>query len=150
MTSNLSSDKIRGSNSAGFMVKNTDQGIRKKINGLFKDEFVNRIDEILLFDSLSASALKEIAKLKIFELANRLSYNNINIVTDSEVYDYLANEAIKNHSYGARALNRVIVSCVENELAAMILENEINEHDVIKIKLEENKIKCVKACLSVK
>ena len=150
MTSNLSSDKIRGSNSAGFMVKNTDQGIRKKINGLFKDEFVNRIDEILLFDSLSASALKEIAKLKIFELSNRLSYNNINIVTDSEVYDYLANEAIKNYSYGARALNRVIVSCVENELAAMILENEINEHDVIKIKLEENKIKCVKACLSVK
>ena len=149
MTSNIGADKFKSSTALGFMNQNNDKSIQEKLKNHFKIEFINRIDEILLFSPLTRSALKEIAKMKILDFSKRLSNACIDVVSNETVYDFLSNEASKTHGFGARPLNRLIVSEIENRIADMIVKREITAGDVVNIIIDENKIKCVKACMAL-
>ncbi len=150
MTSNIGADKFKGGSEIGFAGKANNKSIQEKLKGHFKDEFINRIDEILLFNPLSHSALKQIAKIKIEEIEARLSLIGITLKTDEEVYDILASEAADTHGFGARPLNRIILSKIENKIAEMIVSNKISTGEEIVVFIDNNTIECRKACLALK
>ena len=125
MTSNLGSKDVLQDKNIGFASCNSRNNIRQKLKNQFKEEFINRIDEIILFDHLSNSALKEIAKIKISDVSGRALSRGINLNIEDEVYDLLAIEAIKESGFGARPLNRLIVSKIEKPLADLIVNTNI-------------------------
>ena len=122
MTSNLGSNDMLQDKSIGFASSNTGNNIRQKLKKQFKEEFINRIDEIILFESLDNSALKEIAKIKIADVFQRALSRGIKLNIEDEVYDLLASEAKKDGEFGARPLNRLIISKIEKPLADLIVK----------------------------
>ena len=121
MTSNIGANHFRNSQKVGFMNGSNDKGIYQRLRGYFKDEFINRIDDIILFSPLGISALKEIAKIKIRALSERLSQNDIHIEIDDDVYNFLGESAMEIKGFGARPLTRLITSEIENKVAEIIV-----------------------------
>ena len=150
MTSNVDRERIKGSSSLGFMGENKTDDLREKLKGQFKTEFINRIDEIIPFAPLDISALKEIAKIKILELQNRISSNDINLNIDSKVYEYLAEKAALSKGFGARPINRIIQTEIENKIAEMIISGRLSPGEVLKIELSENRLYFETNCVAIK
>lgn len=121
MTSNIGADNFRSNKNIGFGHNSENRSIREMLKNHFKDEFINRVDDIILFSPLSISALKQIAKMQISEICERALNNNCEIKVDPLVYDEMANMAAKIKGFGARSLNRIIVSTIENKIADMII-----------------------------
>jgi ATP-dependent Clp protease ATP-binding subunit ClpA len=151
MTSNIGADKFRGAGEIGFMNEGEDKSLHKRLRPHFKDEFINRIDEIILFEPLSASALKEIAKMKISSVTERLVAAKKTLICEENIYDLLVDMSRKNGGFGARPLIRLIVSEIENKIARLIIseaEDDIAEQIII---YEDNgKIACKRLCPAVK
>lgn len=150
MTSNIETEKIKSGGGLGFIGELSDKSIHEKLKGHFKDEFINRIDEIVLFSPLDLSALKEIAKMKIFELTNRISNAGIKLIIDNEVYDFLAKAAYESKGFGARPLGRLIVCEIENKVAEMIVSDQLKYGDSIVISVIDEKLSFEKNCLALK
>ena len=150
MTSNIGADNFRGDGGIGFANKTSDKSIQEKLRGHFKDEFINRIDEILLFSPLDHSALKEIAKKKISELCDRLLLSGITLKSDDSVYEFIAKSACKTRGFGARPLNRFITSMIENQIADMMIRGEIKSGDNLIISASDTRIQISRACLALK
>lgn len=150
MTSNIGADSFKRDKGLGFMSSSKGITIRENLKHNFKEEFINRIDEIILFSSLDFSALKEIAKIKINEVLERVKQCEINVRVDDEVYDYLANTVKDNRGFGARPLIRLIVSKIENILADMIVSGRLSKGDMVSVFVNENEISCEKVCLALK
>ena len=149
MTSNAGADKLKAGG-VGFMREKSDKNIVEMLRSYFKDEFINRIDEILLFSSLDISALKQIAKMRILEFSSRLSDSGISLATDENVYELLAETAAKESGFGARPLNRIIVSNIENKIADMIVCGELKVGDAVMLNVCDGHILCQKNCLALK
>ena len=140
MTSNIGSDKFKCDGSIGFMPDSEVIDIRKKLGEHFKDEFINRIDEVILFSALDVSAIKQIAKIKIHEISNRISSLGYNINIQEDVYDLLAKRTNENSGFGARGLIRNISNLIENKLASIIVRSELHPQDVINIFVENDEV----------
>ena len=124
MTSNLGSDLI--------LEADTMEDVRKDIDSLlktrFKPEFLNRIDEIVLFERLSETMIRSIADLRLTELTSRLAERSIAIEINPEARDFIAAEGY-DRRFGARPLKRAIQSLLENPLARSMLAGEMGEGD---------------------
>ena len=147
MTSNIGADNFKNGNSLGFMSVNDDKSIQEKLKKHFKIEFINRIDEIILFSTLSLSALKEIAKIKISNLRERLLESRIKLQVEDEIFSFVSEKAAKSKGFGARPLNRIIVTEIENKIADMIVKGELCPNDSVKIFPFDGKINCIKECI---
>ena len=150
MTSNIGADNFKNTNGLGFMTNIDDRSMQEKLKNHFKVEFINRIDEIILFSTLSVSALKEIAKIKICELQERLLESQIELQVDDEIYAFISEKAAKSKGFGARPLNRFIVSEIENKIADMMVRRELCSGDSLKIVLRNDKIHFAKECMLLK
>lgn len=152
MTSNLGSEVILNMNKQddmGFVdssettANNIDNEINDKILKIlhqsFKPEFLNRIDEIIVFDSLSKKQISEIVKLQLEIVRKRLEDKNIGLKFDDSLFKYLAEKGY-DPAFGARPLKRVIQTEVLNNLAMEIISNKYKEKDEIQIFVENNKI----------
>ena len=148
MTSNIGENNLSGSKSLGFMNNTSKDSIHERLRGSFKDELINRIEEIILFQPLNHSALKQIAKMKLFDVSARLRENGITIKIEEKVYDFIANEA-KQKGFGARPINRIITSKIENQLAKMIVSCDISNDDEIIITHENDEIQFIKTYASI-
>ncbi len=124
MTSNIGADSFKKDRNVGFLNYEQQQSIRKKLCNHFKNEFINRIDEVILFSPLDNLALAEIAKIKIEEIIDKVMALGIDLKVDEEVYEKLASEAKKEEGCGARPLSRLIVSKIENPIADIMLSNK--------------------------
>ena len=128
MTSNIGSEFI-------LTMKNMDE-VRSRIDGLlknyFKPEFLNRIDEIVVFDRLDETMIRRITDLRLAELAGRLAQRNINIVVDDAAKDYVAKEGF-DQQFGARPLKRAIQNLLENPIATMLLSGQVLEGDTVHV-----------------
>ena len=100
----------------------------------FKLEFLNRIDEIVLFKSLQMADLEKIVDLELKKVEKRLNAKNITLRIGSKVKKFLAEKGY-DVAYGARPLKRVIQNLILDELALRIVENKIHEGDQIKIEM---------------
>lgn len=150
MTSNLGADSLSRKKSTGFINDNSDNEAFDMLRKYFKDEFINRIDEIILFKSLDTDALAEISKIKIMDLKSRLKTCCIDLEVNDEVYFCLANAAIAQKGFGARPLNRLIVSNIENKIAAMIVDGKLKKGETVGIRVEDGDILCLKRDYALK
>jgi len=96
----------------------------------FRPEFLNRIDEIVVFDALSKEQLADIAELQLGRLRARLAERKLSLELTDAAKDVLA-EAGWDPAYGARPLKRALQRLVENPLAQRLLEGEFAEGDTI-------------------
>ena len=105
----------------------------------FKPEFLNRIDEIIIFHKLTDDEIKEIFDIMVEKLANRLNKKGIRIEISEEVKQFVINKE-KISEYGARPLKRAIQNNIEDLITDKILLGEIKEGMKIKIDVEDNKL----------
>jgi ATP-dependent Clp protease ATP-binding subunit ClpB len=134
MTSNLGSSDIQG------MMK--EEAVRKTVMNVlrehFRPEFLNRVDEVIIFRSLSMEQLKEIVGIQLEHLRKRLSEKKIELELKDEAKELLAEKGY-DPVYGARPLKRTIQRLIENPLAAKILQGEFKEGDTVVVDVDKNK-----------
>jgi ATP-dependent Clp protease ATP-binding subunit ClpC len=150
MTSNACADRIGKKSSLGFIAEDGAEDVYNEIKGVFKDEFINRIDEIILFSPLDDRSLCDIAKIKVEELIDRLASMEIKLEVDEAVYGAIVERLSTHSGSGARPIERIIVSLIENELARMIVDGVANKGDVISVTAEDNNIICRKKSYAIK
>ena len=146
LTSNIGSQFVEKMESIGFSnnSKINDYGNMKEkvleaLKDNFRPEFLNRLDEIIVFDVLSEEAIKEIVKLRIKVVADRLMGKGIHLEIDNEALSYLAKEGYDPH-YGARPLNRLIQNKILNPVASHIISNGIKKGDTVYVSVKNNEL----------
>lgn len=138
MTSNLGSDVIRGKKSLGFCQDKSESHIRKErkahieesLRAVFKPEFINRIDEIVIFEPLGRESIERISSLMLGELEERMAAIGIQIHFDESVKELIAERSF-DERYGARNIRREIRRQIEDRISEQIVCGEIGEGDDI-------------------
>ena len=130
MTSNLGSHMIQS-------MAGDDPGVIKlavmgEVKTHFRPEFVNRLDEIVVFHALDAKHIKDIAKIQLRQLSERLGKMDLHLAVDDSALDELAKAGF-DPVYGARPLKRAIQQQLENPLATQILEGKFVASDAIRV-----------------
>ncbi len=142
MTSNIGARYIQKGGGLGFKVddKIDNEKIKNLIMGevkkVFRPEFLNRIDEILIFDSLNDDDLKKIIDLLIDELNENLKNQEIKISLSPEVKNFIVESTCKDRIYGARPLRRAIQKHVEDVVSDLIIEGKVVRGDVVEVYLD--------------
>jgi ATP-dependent Clp protease ATP-binding subunit ClpB len=133
MTSNLGSQIIK---ELGQDFERMEKEIRSMLDQYFRPEFLNRVDEILIFKALSRETILKIVDLQIEELRERIKERKIDIEISKEARKLLAEKGY-DPAYGARPLKRIIQKHIQNPLALLILEGRFQEGDVVKVGVNE-------------
>jgi ATP-dependent Clp protease ATP-binding subunit ClpB len=131
MTSNLGSEYLSGL-SEGDDVEKARNDVMNVVRQAFRPEFMNRLDEILLFRRLGREHMKGIVDIQLRNLHKLLASRQINIDVDDEAKSWLADKGY-DPAYGARPLKRVIQTYLQNVLAEMILEGKVPEDSTVKV-----------------
>ncbi|MCH5212042.1 MAG: ATP-dependent Clp protease ATP-binding subunit [Oscillospiraceae bacterium] len=147
MTSNLGASEILGTGTSklGFAnasnAKSEREAIKDKVMAevkrSFKPEFLNRIDEIIVFDRLNKDEIKQIAGLMLKSLEKRLAENEITVSFSDAAIEKISDEGF-DKVYGARPLRRAIQSKIEDMLSEKIIEGEIKAGDTIMVDCEND------------
>lgn len=140
MTSNAGSNLNQ--NGIGFGSENTSMvktRIDTALKQTFRPEFLNRVDETIIFNELSKNELLQIVDLMLNEIVIELAERNIHITFSNEVKEYILEKGY-DPKYGARPLRRAIQKYVENELAESILRDEILPNEEIVLVLSNDKV----------
>ena len=134
MTSNLGSDHILNNNRSEVL---------NEIKTYFKPEFINRIDEVVIFNPLTKNVLSNILDKIINNIETRLRDINIKIeLTDKARYEFI--ERGYDINYGARPLKRLVSRIIETDLSKLMIKNEVKSNDIILVDYIDNDfiIKC--------
>lgn len=110
------------------------------VKNSFRPEFLNRLDEILLFSRLQKAQMRGIVDIQLTRLRELLSSRGMTIQTPVDVLDFLGEQGYEP-AYGARPLKRVIQRSLQNPLASLILEGKVKDGDDIIVTLENNSLK---------
>ena len=139
MTSNLGADIIKGRSTFGFGVKNEVQDyekIKKSLNAevekFFRPEFINRLDETIVFKPLVKEDLNDIIEFELAKVRERLHAKNMGLELDQPAKDFLIDKGY-NPDFGARPLRRAIAQYIEDQLAESLLSGEFAEGQLIKV-----------------
>ena len=136
MTSNLGSDIILNENLSDTEKKDE---LNNALKNKFKPEFLNRIDEIIMFKPLTLDELKKIVDIQLASLKKRMQEKDIELKITDSAKNYLANEGYEP-LYGARPLKRVIRKLVEIPMSMKILEGEFVKGDKVVVELNNGKL----------
>jgi ATP-dependent Clp protease ATP-binding subunit ClpC len=148
MTSNAGVDVIRRESHLGFTApRDTEatqaqryEDMKKKVTDevkkLFRPEFLNRLDDIIVFHELSEEQLKDIVDLMLKDLQKRLSEHKVNLELTDKAKAWLAKEGY-DPIFGARPLRRVIERHIENPLSGKLLRGELKEGDFVRIDIDK-------------
>ena len=134
MTSNLGSEYILENNS------NSDEMVMQELKHTFRPEFLNRIDEIIIFNSLSKDVVYTILDKLIHDIELRLQDKRIKINITDNARKYIIDNSY-NEIYGARPIKRYVSRNVETMIANMIIEDKIMYNSTITIDVENDKLK---------
>lgn len=149
MTSNVGASMISTGSKLGFSVSSDEskdkyehlkETVTEEMKKSFKPEFLNRIDETIVFSHLSKPEIRQIVDLLFKDLFKRLEAQDLKIEVSEEVKDYLAEDGY-SEAYGARPLKRLIQKKVEDGLAEEILGGKFKAGKKILLTLEDKKIK---------
>lgn len=141
MTSNIASDVILDGN---LSTEAKQESLNQALHAKFKPEFLNRIDEIVMFKPLTLEELKVIVDIQTASLKKRLLEQDIEFEIAEDVKNFLADKGYEP-LYGARPLRRVIRQLVEIPLSMKILEGEFKKGDKINLSIDGEKLKFTKA-----
>jgi ATP-dependent Clp protease ATP-binding subunit ClpB len=146
LTSNIGSQFVEKMESIGFSNNSDKQdysNMKEKVMDALKDhfrpEFLNRLDETIVFDILSEDAILEIVSLRIKVVEERLKNKDIGLKISDEALKYLAKEGYNPH-YGARPLNRLIQNKILNPVASFMISNGIKKGDTVLVSMKNNEI----------
>lgn len=140
MTSNAGSHL--NTNGIGFNKDQTplvEARVMEALKSTFRPEFLNRVDEAIVFNPLSKDELLQIIDLMLNEISSELSEKNIHIAFSDDIKNYILEKGYES-KYGARPLRRAIQKYVENELAECLLRNELLPNDSIILNLIDDKV----------
>jgi ATP-dependent Clp protease ATP-binding subunit ClpC len=129
MTSNIGAEHIDRMSKLGFASRSDDQTqyiqakdkVTESLKHYFRPEFLNRLDEIIVFDILSQDVIKSIVRMQVDLVRKRLEEKDVELFLDDEVYEYLAQKGY-DPKYGARPLKRLIQSKILTPVASMMIE----------------------------
>jgi ATP-dependent Clp protease ATP-binding subunit ClpB len=138
MTSNIGSQLL--SDAAEGDMEESKRRVMTALRDYFRPEFLNRIDDIILFNSLSLTELQEIVRIQLKKLEKMLSERNITLDLEEEALAYLAQKGF-DPTFGARPLKRVIQNELQNELARQILEGRIRDGSLVRVALVQGALK---------
>ena len=148
MTSNAGAHNIESKRSLGFgsramtdarSYETMKDMVMKEVKELFRPEFINRVDELIVFHPLEETDIQKIARLFLKQLEKRLEERNIRLRYDDEVVAYLAQEGF-DAKFGARPLRRVIQRLVEDTLSEELIAGAIALGDTVQLRMEDGKI----------
>ncbi|MDI6601258.1 MAG: ATP-dependent Clp protease ATP-binding subunit [Thermoanaerobacteraceae bacterium] len=148
MTSNVGAETIKKQETIGFSIKE-EQGISdyekmkekvlEELRRTFRPEFLNRVDDVIVFRQLTMDDLKKIVDLMLKDVGKRIQQNNINMEFTPEAKEYLAKEGF-DPTYGARPLKRAIQKHVEDALSELMLKGEVKSGDTVLATIENDKL----------
>lgn len=147
MTSNLGASKLIQNNTVGFgrdsrefSYERMKDVMMSELKKAFRPEFLNRIDEIIIFHPLEQEQTAQIAKLMLANVIERLRDRNIELIVTDEAAMHLAKDGF-DIQYGARPLRRAIQQQLEDSLSEVLLSGEIKLGDKVEAYLDEGKLK---------
>ena len=139
MTSNLGATQLQDTKTVGFGATDVHEdyaamkaAVNEQLKLAFRPEFLNRIDETIVFHSLTKPELRQIVKLLASQLIHRLADQGIKLKLTTAALDTIAEDGY-NPAYGARPLRRSIQKLVENPLSMLILDGDIQAGDQITV-----------------
>ena len=151
MTSNIGARLITDKNTLGFTIANNQkeetqkeyEAIKKDVMGElkkeFRPEFINRIDEIIVFHKLNEEDIKQIIDIMLSQVTKRLQEQNMELTIDNSVKELIAKKGI-DVNYGARPLKRAIQNLLEDKIAEAILDGKMKSHQKAVAKVENEEI----------
>lgn len=148
MTSNVGASMIANQSKLGFTTASDEKKdkydklkdtVMEEMKKAFRPEFLNRIDDIIVFSHLSKEEIRQIVELMFKDLFTRLGERELSIEVTDEVKDFLAKDGY-SEAYGARPLRRLIQKRIEDILAEEILTNKYAAGDIIVLKMKDDKI----------
>ncbi len=145
MTSNVGTKEIRSTGGFGFSgedasdkYENLKNTVEEAMRRLFNPEFLNRVDETIVFRNLDKDDIKQIIKIEMLDLIKNLEENKMKIELDEDAEEFIAENGF-DPKFGARPLKRAIQKYIEDPLAEEILLNTFKENDIIIAKLNKKK-----------
>ncbi|MBQ8296458.1 MAG: ATP-dependent Clp protease ATP-binding subunit [Ruminococcus sp.] len=148
MTSNVGAEILSGRASLGFTENDSKAELERAVDIIkskFSPEFVNRIDDVIVFNTFDKSDLMKISERELDNLRKRASALGIELTYSAEIVEEIA-LAKDTEKYGARPIKRRVTELIENELALMIINRTLSKGDRIKAEISNGKIsfsKCV-------
>jgi len=146
MTSNLGTEYVTKGGTLGFLTQKADDDeramhdkIEKALKGAFRPEFLNRVDETIMFSPLSLEQMEEIVVLQMKEVQDRLNEHDINVQLTDAARGWLAKEGY-DPAFGARPLRRAIQKYVESPLSVELLSGKFKDGAVVVVDEKDNKI----------
>jgi len=147
MTSNLGTQYLSQGGALGFRVETSTKSQREKtrkdieseLRRTFRPEFLNRIDDIIIFQSLSREEVLQIVDLEVRKVAQRISEKNVAIELTDAARAWLAEQGY-DPQFGARPLKRVIQRSLENPLSKRLISGEFKEGDTIVVDVADNEL----------
>jgi ATP-dependent Clp protease ATP-binding subunit ClpC len=148
MTSNAGASRIVAPKNLGFSTEKDAKadhekmksGVMEEVKRLFKPEFLNRIDETIVFHSLEKDDIKKIVRLMLKQLGKRVKEQMLlELQVEDEVVDYIAEESF-DVTYGARPIRRTIQTKVEDALADAVLDGKVKAGNTVSLYMEDKTI----------
>jgi ATP-dependent Clp protease ATP-binding subunit ClpC len=149
MTSNIGAKKVSefgggiGFSDDSNNEKIKDSIIRKSLKNQFSPEFLNRIDDVIVFDKLDNKSLKKIVQIELDHLGKRLLESNYEITFHKSVVDEIINRN-SEEDYGARPIKRIIQNLCEDFISDNILKGDITKEMGIILKIKEGNLEILK------
>ena len=146
MTSNIGARFIQKRASLGFQTgadasrKKMEEQVLSEVKKMFAPEFVNRLDEIVVFDELNDEDLTKIIDLQVNELNKILEKHSLVVRLTNEAKDWLIDKTCADRSYGARPLRRALQKHVEDELSEALIQGELDNEALIEVFCEKDKL----------
>ncbi|MFH0888648.1 MAG: ATP-dependent Clp protease ATP-binding subunit [Planctomycetota bacterium] len=144
MTSNIGADLIKTQSSLGFKKSTVDTSyetmknmLLKEVDKHFRPEFINRLDDIIVFRSLTKADLKQVVEIEMERVIARVKERGLTILLEPEAITYLIDQGY-NPDFGARPLKRTIEKLIEDPLSEQILREEYKGFNMVKIKVKDN------------
>lgn len=137
MTSNIGTSYLQGMSSGNR--QDTENKVMSALRAQFAPEFLNRIDEIIIFNPLGKEEIKKIVDIQLSEVNQRLKEKDLKLEYSEKVKNYLAEKGF-DADYGARPLKRVIQREILDSLAKDLLEGKFKEGAKIRINLEDSRL----------
>jgi len=146
MTSNVGSDTIKKQSSLGFSPisdENTYERMREKIldetKRVFRPEFLNRLDDVVVFRSFTKADLIHVLDLEVTKVLERLRKRNLRLELDEKAKEFLVEKGY-DPQYGARPMRRAVERFFEDPLAEEILKGVLHEGEMIQVTADKDKL----------
>jgi ATP-dependent Clp protease ATP-binding subunit ClpC len=139
MTSNVGADRILAATTAGRDIESMRDELMNLLGQHFRPEFLNRIDEIVLFHGLERSQLRQITELMLEDVRRRLHAQGVSLEVSDDAKDWLADKGYQPE-FGARPLRRVIQREIDRQLSRMLLGGELSSGQTVQITTRDGRL----------